>query len=231
MTLCCKGVQAVETSDVTGHIEGLLRGHGLSVTRDGERVAVERGGLALQARAHHHERKAGALIQLDVLAYSATHLADRRLVESFVGVGDSSDAAIHDAVDKFRRAALHVLLASFVSRELGADQVEWGRWAGSARSWDVCLGPLLAVGYDTAITPEYAGLLDQMKQLFVAEAAAGVHWLRAFHMSAGATVYPSEALLDNAPWPGGTQAMDSWPWLASKRARSLRHFMIALPVA
>src|SRR6185436_1818059 len=122
-----------------------------------------------------------------VTARSTHYLHDRFIVESFAGLGGSRDEAIHNAFDKFCRASLHVLLAAFVDRHLGADQVEWEHWANPRNSWNVCLGPLLTVSKG-APHPPYGGLLDQLKETFLSDATPEAHWARVFRGASGPTV-------------------------------------------
>jgi hypothetical protein len=69
-------------------------------------------------------------LQLDVRMHGAV-LGERSVLESVGGVGDSVEAAIKNAFDKFCVGALHPLLACIVDEGLGGDQVEWVTREGS----------------------------------------------------------------------------------------------------
>jgi hypothetical protein len=169
-----------------------------------------------------------ARLQLDVIARS-TDLHGREVVERFAGLGESFEKALVNALDKFSRASLHVLLAAFVKHDLCQDQVQWERWSNGAHAWDVCLGPLLLHSKDIQV-PAYADLLDQLKELFLLEATPGAHWIRTFRGAAGSAVFGTEALFDNHDWPTGRRAVDSWQWPVTEQYQTVRHFLVALPL-
>jgi hypothetical protein len=217
----------LDADDVTSHLDTLVRAHRVATLHYRGHVVVGNSGLALQAVGYDRGPGHFARVQLDVIARS-TILDGRAVVESFAGVGDSFEKAVLDAFDKFSRASLHVLVAAFVNRDLGQDQVQWERWSNGVHSWDVCLGLLLLYSKDIQ-PPAYGELLDQLKELFLLEATPSAHWIRTFRGAAGTTVLRSEALFDNDDWPTGRRLVDSWQWPVTEQYQTVRHFLLALP--
>ncbi len=56
----------------------------------------------------------------------------RGLVESFAGLGATYPRAIENAIRKFERGTLHVLVAMLFDHEACADQVSWETWSHEA---------------------------------------------------------------------------------------------------
>lgn len=151
---------------------------------------------------------------------------DGRIVESFAGLGKTVNDALRDALDKFARGSLHVLLATLVGREHGRDQVEWER----VGDFELCSGPLLRLwSADPAI--HYADVLDAIKGVLDGLPSA-VHWVRVFiAIDEDGTPYETiDGLVDNEPHPALVELLRRWPWPRGERAYALRHFFMLSPV-
>ena len=196
--------------DAQTMVDELVRAHGAS--------------LALETRVFPSTVKAGRVqLQLDVLA----KVGARDLNESFGGLGVTIHAALTDAVGKLARGSLHVLLATLVERDLGADQVDWERWG----EFDACLGPLLRMWSDAA--PGRLGdYLDALRdRLLAASLSREPHWVRTFIATDGTEILGLDVLLDNDAFEPGVELARSWAWPKAEGYYALRHFFMLLPVA
>jgi hypothetical protein len=156
-----------------------------------------------------------AQLQIDVVV--------RGVMESFAGIGHTIAGATADAMAKFTRASLHVLLAAFEG--ISSDQVEWETWG----DFRVCLGPLLRM-WSSATPVEFAPYLDAIKErILAAQLSRDVHWHRTFVAVGPTEVYPDfDELLDNNDWPAGAELLKSWVWPRGE-SYALRHFFVLMP--
>jgi hypothetical protein len=190
-----------------------------------ETLAAHGSKLACRARMFPRTLGAkGAYGQLDVVV-AAPALGDRRLTESFVGQGDTIASARANAMAKFQRASLHVLLASLEDQRLGGDQVEWESWSG----FRACLGPLLRQ-WSEPPPIDFGAFLDEIeRRLLAAPLSPEVHWHRTFVAVGPDGLLTNESLLDNDDWKPGMDAIAAWPWPRASQPYALRHFAVLLP--
>ncbi|RAP57742.1 DUF6348 family protein [Oleiagrimonas sp. MCCC 1A03011] len=150
-----------------------------------------------------------------------------RIEESLAGEGDG-EAGLNDALARFESGVLPVLLAAcwYVTdeRTLGL-----ARWELGLREWDVFLGRWMVRGaLASADIPD--GVAPAIQAAVEREALSpGQHVLRLFHAHDDASTSHSEALLDNAPWAAGTQALAVCEWPADRDAYRA-HQVIVLDV-
>jgi hypothetical protein len=184
-------------------------------------VAAHDSKLAWRARVFPRELVTGkAQLQLDVVVPTT---GERLVVESFAGLGTTIREATADAINKFARASLHVLLAALEGR--ADDQVTWETW-GTFRA---CLGPLLRQWSQT-LPVDYAPFLDAVKaRLVAAPLSRELHWHRTFVAVGETQLYGFDSLVDNETWPAGAELVESWAWPRGPEAYALRHFIVLVP--
>jgi len=133
---------------------------------------------------------------------------DRRIEESYAGEGPGEQAQ-RDALERFERGALHVLLAAcwYVTdeRKLGIHA-----WDLGMRTWDVFAGDWVCRG--SGVTPPEDALGALREALGREMLTPALHALRLFHARHADGTCATEVLLDNAPWTAGTSALASLSW-------------------
>ena len=150
---------------------------------------------------------------------------DRQLELSYAGNGQG-EAGWRDALDRFARSDLPVLLAAcwYVTDERKLDLAQWEL---GLRQWDAFVGRLAVEGADIAVPPNaVASVADALKRESL---APHLHWIRLFLRRAADGTVSTEVLLDNAPWLAGDRALAALPWPASAQAYDVRG-LIALDV-
>ncbi|MFO0714887.1 MAG: DUF6348 family protein [Sandaracinus sp.] len=136
-------------------------------------------------------------------------LAAGRVVESFAGIGATYPRALANALEKFERGTLHVLVATLFDHEACADQVSWETWSHRDGELDVCLGPqILPLGSGPSLGPALDPLIDH---LALTPLTRGLHSLRLFTMREGERTVVDEVLLDGEPWEAGRTALAAAP--------------------
>ncbi len=211
----------------------ILANHHVPVQSSKEHIEILGTDVKLFSKVFQHAQRPQDAIQLDVSVRSEQFLGNRTLVEAFAGAGNSIDEAVHNAFGKFCQASLHAIMAAFIDRSLGEDQVEWEHWGNENHGWEVCLGPLLLQsslqqGSD-GDSEGYNNLLNTIREAFLSRESNHPHWLRLFRGSLDGKCMGREVLLDNEPWPSGEAILDQWPFPAMPGYYSLRQFLIANP--
>jgi len=212
--------------DLVAALDDALKAHGLLTNRTSQGISIQGSDFLVSAAIVRVEKHPNArIVQLDVRVRSHW-LVNGWLTESFGGVGPDESKAVEDALGKFLRSSIHVLLASLVDAKYGQNQVEWEFWSVKDKTWQVCMGPLLYRG-SKPIHSEYSGLLDRLKNNLLPRLEVGRHCLRVYCMLNGRDCVGSEALLDNIDWPEGRKIVSEWPW--PEGMLWARHFLMLIP--
>ncbi len=224
----------MESTPANDMLMTILGNHHVPVEARVDHIEIPGTDVHLQSKVFRNAQSPNAAIHLDVVVQSPQYLGNRSLVEAFAGVGSTPDDAVRNAFDKFCQASLHVIMAVFINRSLGEEQVDWEHWADSTHIWEVCLGPLLLQEGQPRELNEgswnYSDLLDAFRDAFLKGASFQTHWLRCFRGSLDGKCIGREVLLDNDPWPTGEAILDRWAFPNRPGYNSMRHFLIALPV-
>jgi hypothetical protein len=136
---------------------------------------------------------------------------ERRIEESFAGFGDG-DAACRDALQAFEQNTFHLLLAAcwYVTDDR---RMQITAWDIGVRTWDVFIGPFTVRGADQKQMAIPADAMAFIETLLKRESLTPeLHWLRLMYRHDAQGDTRSEALLDNEPWPAGTQALNAIDW-------------------
>jgi hypothetical protein len=204
-----------------------LRSHGLEVT-PGPGTGLRTGEFEFDALVYgrvvegSHYRP-----QIDFLV-SHPRLAKRTLLESFAGLGNTYRDAIHDAIHKFERGSLHVLIATLLDRNSCGDQVTWEPWPDG---WEACLGPQLVLYAQVGPVP-ISKLVDHLRDAFVSEVHdRAVHAIRIFTMRNADHSCSDEVLLDGEPWSAGETLCRTHAWPRFEYAWGTRLFLVVVPSA
>ncbi|MCX7514575.1 DUF6348 family protein [Frateuria hangzhouensis] len=147
---------------------------------------------------------------------------DRQLELSYAGHGPG-EAGCRDALDRFARGALPVLLAAcwYVTDDRKLDLAQWEI---GLRQWDVFIGHFLVEGADVAVPPgAVAAVADALK---AESLAPRLHWVRLFLQRDAGGKLATEALLDNEPWPAGDRALAALAWPSAENAYSVRNLVL-----
>jgi uncharacterized protein DUF6348 len=208
-------------------IDGPTTGGVTAATMLAEFLAAHSSALACEARVHPWAVTAKSTGgQLDVLV-SAPALGARQIVESFACHGGTITEGRSLAMKRFAQGSLHVLMAALEDPRHGDDQVEWQAWG----NFRVCLGALLREWSDD-VPVDFGPFLDEIKRrLLAAGLSREVHWYRTFVAVGKDGLFGHDALLDNDPWPPGSDAVTARRWPRAEKPYALRHFFILVPNA
>lgn len=159
---------------------------------------------------------------------------ERRLVECFAGMGESTDEQQKDALQNFLMSSLHVLLAAFWGRDQAdqVDQVERQRFTVDGQTWCAYIGGFStrrSVGVDVAIPDGY--LHQILTAIERAPLTHEAHWCRTFFCNIGTQKRIHEALLDNQQWADGESMMAAAEWPVADGFYSVRNFLVLRKVA
>jgi len=214
------------TFDPVGAVQQALAAHDVRANRIGEEILVPGSSLVLSAavvRVNNYAK--GTAIQLDIRAQSE-RFQNRHLIESFGGVGADEYEATRNAFSKSMRASMHVLLATLIDQDYGADEVEWESWSFEDKAWQACLGPVILLGHppDSFL---YAELIDRLRDGLLPSLSVGTHWLRSYFNKVDCHIIASEVLLDNDDSPMGRKILNSLNW--PDGTYSARQFLVMLP--
>lgn len=156
-------------------------------------------------------------------------LAAPRLIESYVGLGDTWREAIVDAVKKFMQGSLHTVIASLIDRDGCASHTHWEPLEAASPRFDLCVNPPMSFYAETR-APDYAALLRALKSaLAKRQLSREVHWLRVLATGSNGAIELVEALLDNEPWPDGAQIVADAGWDLVEPMWAARWFMVIVP--
>jgi hypothetical protein len=200
-----------------------LAGHGFPV-EDGSRI----GDFQFDARVFPHARPSGVLLQVD---YEVRHpaLATHRLLESFGGGGGTWHDAIGQTIQKFERASLHAIIATFLDRSACQDQVTWERYEHPSGQFELCLGSqlhLYSPGPPAEFGPVFDALLAALRDVALSPA---VHALRVFTCHQEGALTTNEVLLDNEPWEAGQAVVTGAHWQVPGVMVGTRVFSLLVP--
>ena len=210
-------------------LDAALRAHGLASERRGA-VLHSQDGLTLEPRILPRETAPGASqVQVD-FAVESPLLNGLTLLDSFAGIGDSSESAERNALQKFLMGSFHVIVEALTRHRCNEDQVQWEDWTAAQHGWRVCTGPLLAVATrDDAGIEGYPEFFAQLAELFRARVSSGPHGLRVFVGSLDGKLARHEVLLDGEPWPQAQELLAAHGFTFPPGYASVRHLLIALP--
>lgn len=191
---------------------------------EGTRIRVPEHNLVFEPALYRGREFHEEVVQLDVRIWSPK-FGRRVLIESVAGVDADNGARIANAIEKFCLGDLHAILSVCAGDKYGADQVEWEEWTNGRRHWRVCLGPLLCL-HEDAPEVDYAGFLDDLRELALLDLTQETHWIRIFYMSDGTRRASAEALLDNDPWPAAQAILEAKAWPNIGSVYAYRHFLV-----
>lgn len=167
-------------------------------------------------------------LQVDFV-FNDERLPGGRVIESFGSVGGSWVDAITEAIRKFERGSLHVLIAGLVDRAACADQLTWETWADASGPREVCLGALLVL-YNP-IEVDVAPLLSALRELFRSLPRDDrAHTVRLYTARAGEQTFANEALLDGEPWPEALALVERHAWPTTSPLWGARLFLVIPPL-
>ncbi len=214
----------------------ILETHQVHLAKNDNYLQIEGTDVEMNAFAFTNVVEHNSVIQLDINLWSRHFLGNRKIIESFAGIGETNAQAIGDAFNKFCRSSLHPLLSVFVNRNREADQVQWERWAGVRKSWDVCFGPLAyktipSVDIKNIISQDNLNtLINKIREAYIREATHEIHWMRIYYGSVNGQSAGRDVLLDNDPWVSGEEIFDHLMWPSDPPYYDIRLFIIAVPI-
>ena len=146
-------------------------------------------------------------LQVDFLVRDP-RLAGGVVVESFGGFGATLPMASANAIEKFERGSVHVLIATLFDRSSCGDQVTWELWPHVNGALSVCLGAQLVLMGTGG--PPLGPVLDALiERLRTTPLTSAIHALRVFTYRDESGTVVDEVLLDGEPWPAGLDVLAS----------------------
>lgn len=207
----------------------LLEAHEQTVVEEGG--AFLAGELRFGARVHPQQsQRAEALVDFFV---EHPKLHTHRLIERFVGAGETWKEALGQSIMQFERISLHVLISGLLDASSCCEQVEWEDLPASRRParFQICFSrALLSSGNPPLISP----LIDELTTALTASALSNaVHGLSVGLYFDGSRLVGCQVLLDNHQWSEGVRIASALKWTKDNtglRAWGLRWFALLLPL-
>ena len=207
-------------ADLQARLLRLFESHDVELEPDEDWLLTDGDFPAVRAHWQSGSHGAPGRLDLDVVLDE-----DRQIELSYAGVGPG-DAGFRDALDRFARSDLAVLLAAcwYVTDDRKLDLAQWD---AGMRTWDVFIGHFVVEGADIAVpSGVVGGIADALKGETL---APHLHWIRLFLRRGADGSLTSEVLLDNAPWPAGDRALAAIAWPEASQTYDVRT-LIALDV-
>ena len=201
--------------DLQTRLLRLFESHDVELEPDEDWLLTDGDFPALRAHWAPGSNGAPGRLDLDVVLDE-----DRQIELSYAGAGD---AGCSDALDRFARGDLAVLLAAcwYVTDDRKLDLAQWDV---GVRTWDVFIGHFGIEGADVEVPPAaLAALTDALKSEAL---EPRMHWVRLFVRREADGTLASEVLLDNQPWPAGDRALATLAWPASTSTYSVRNLLV-----
>lgn len=155
---------------------------------------------------------------------------ERRLVECFAGMGDTTELQQKDALQNFLVSSFHVLLAAFWGRAEVQD-IEVQSLTIEGKQWVAYVGGFSqrrSVGVETELPQGYLEkIIDAISAMALSHR---IHWCRTFFCNIGNQKRIHEALLDNEPWAEGEAMMQAVDWSTTDGFYSIRNFLVVCQV-
>lgn len=214
-----------------GALQDIFTGHGIAAERSGAAIHAQ-DGLLIEPRVFERGRVQGTVqVQVD-FAIESPRMSGIPFLDSFAGVGETSEKAEGNAFAKFIQASFHVVAEALTTHHCDSPEVDWEEWQGAGFSWRVCTGPVLMISTRTGThiegLPEF---IPKLTSLFCETMSAGPHWLRVFLGTLDGKHTGSEVLVDGAVWAAGQTLLDGHRWIHPPGYASFRLLLIALPQA
>lgn len=151
---------------------------------------------------------------------------ERRVLECFAGLGNSSEECQKDALQNFLLSSFHVLLSANWCREV-SEQVDIESWRINGDQWKAHIGGFsnrASAGVEVVIPDEY---FDQIvSAIHKCPLDADTHWFRTYFCNIGRSERVYEALIDNEAWVAGESMMKGVMWGESDGFYSIRNFIM-----
>ena len=199
----------------------LFEGHKVPCTTQNSWVAPNGELPAIRTVWTEHEQDCTGRLDVE------TVLSDKRaIVESFAGLGDSSEARQTDAFQNFLASSYHVLLAALWG-VLDADQVDVSTWMIGDKEYQVYSGGFCtraSAELNMDIPGNYFNLLEDA--IRNSEPTLDFHWYRTYICNLSETQRVYEALADNKAWKAGVDMLKKTAWVDSPEFYSVRNFVI-----
>jgi len=219
------------TNDPLDFIHLKLNAHGIAATRHEQDVRLTNGDLRFEAAIFDKDKRdTSHLLILEIYIFSP-RLSVQPVIESFAGWGETRDQAIAQAFEKFLSGVFHVLIEGLAGHVCDYMQADIEYWRRGDAAWKVFCGPLVSYshGEDVTLTRSYPTFFEKLKDLFIATANQGSHFVRVFVAAYEAELTGGEVLLNNETWQEGENLLRGQDWQCSENYQSLRQVVLALP--
>jgi hypothetical protein len=148
----------------------------------------------------------------------------RTIVESFAGLGETTDQALADAQHNFAVNSFHVILAAFFNPE--DEQVTREEWIVGGSNRVVTIGNIGVRG----TLPEgksAAAWFEQFEEKLKSKPLGpGLHWVRLYYGQRQRKTMACEVLLDNEPWEELQAEMAAIDWPPGEAFYGVRLFLV-----
>ncbi len=148
-------------SQILLFLSELFRAHEVEVVQEKDWLVFPKHSIrATGSVIREIKQSAGLTVQIDV---SFQLNPDRRIVESFAGLGTTAEKAVQDALKAFVLNDFHVLLKAFFKADdkTEDEQVHQETWVVGAREWLATKG---AIGIRGSLPPQDGGVFECLVQ-------------------------------------------------------------------
>jgi len=213
-------------SDIAAFLRDFFVAHGFAATITQDQVHVENYPYTLSgAVVRNLENPVGRTVQLDIYFHIGP---GQLLVESFAGLGETTEKALESALRNVVTQLSHVLLVAFF--DYSDPDTEQETWQINGQTRTISIGHIGVMGLGGNISSpidenrpwpqEYIDLIRK------SDLPPGTHWIRLYYAQQERKPAVFELLLDNEPWQELLPAVTRLPFPPRQEFYSIRLFLV-----
>jgi hypothetical protein len=206
-------------SELTVMLEKLLQAHGQEVSHYKDWLILNNNLPAIRCHTFRDPNWHPSINQVDFEIFVAK---GNTIYVSFGVIGDRNKQIL-EALHKFSKRSLHVILESINRDERQLDQVEVEMWGNPEIGlWRTVLGSWLVQTFDE-IQPNFflPDIKTIIRPLVEQRFRQGtIHWFRCYYSTLASTVM-NDTLWDNEPWPIAEKVIQNLEWPSQRFSAGL----------
>lgn len=216
---------SIELNEYEGQLNTFLKNifqqHGVECEEESNILIFPKERMTAYAKIFDMSTLPTKLLQLDVILKIGI---GKEIVESCIGIGMDTNAAIEDAWKNFLKNTFHVLLATFFIPE-DEELVNRLEWVVNGRKYNVTMGQMTFRGnlpktFSLKWYEEFESMIKEQ------DLSPGTHWIRLFYAQSVNEMLSCEILLDNNVWKSVESKVRAFNFPKNNDYLSIRIFMV-----
>ena len=203
----------------------LFRSHGVVTKLQGKWLVFPKSGMRTSAAiVTEIAQQTGMIVQLDVKFEMGSGCT---LIESFAGLGETTETAALDAFRNFVTNSFHVLLGAFFGQS--DTQVFQDDWSSGSVKRRVTIGNAWVRGNLPIPNEQVSKCLERFEQQVKEKnLAPQTHWVRMYYAQAQGKSTACEVLLDNGVCEEMQSEIEAYDWPCGEEFYSVRVFLVIM---